>query len=201
MTGARRSEAPLNKNKMKKYIIGLLVAVAVLGFATTVGANAPYLQRIFMATLATPGTLYTATTTPIFMSAGTATTTVVLDSTFTKYDEASLLIQLTSSTTPTELRWQYQFSQDKKDWYDESIDNNINATTTNVSMTPVVHRWGFASSTDLRGGTAQIANTVARKLVTVPTPTQYTRVIFYLPIGVGNASLYTEAVPQKQLSY
>lgn len=186
--------------KLLKYIIGLVVIASVGLMVTQVDANAPYFLRVFSNVLATPATFYTSTSTPVFMSPGTATTTVVMNSQFTGYDEAALLIQLTSSTTATELRWIYQFSQDAKDWYDESVENSTNATTTNVSMTPKVYRWVFASSTDIRGGTG-IANTIARKLVMVPTPTQYTRVIFYIPIGLGNASLYTEAIPQKQLSY
>ena len=140
--------------------------------------------------------LTAATTTPVFMSPGLATTTLTMDSQNTAYDNASLLIQVTGSGTPATLQWQYQFSSDGVDWYEETANLAAStATSTQETRTNVIHSWIHASTS---GPFVSSVSPRALKLVTVPTPTRFIRVVFYLPAGSPNGALWAQFTNKKQ---
>jgi hypothetical protein len=108
---------------------------------------------------------------------------------------ASLLLTLTSTSTPATLKWRYEFSQDGIDWYPESVELSTNATTTVVVRDFKEYSWLFASST---AGSASTTLGTSQKLVSVPTPTRFVRTVFYLASGSPNAALHYRYVSKSQ---
>ena len=191
---------------MKKYIkqISIVLAIAViiavgLSFKTTrtVLAN----QSVFNI----KPFLTVGTTTPVsaggtyaHLRAGFSTsTTPVLDSwasgTYGALDSATLLVQLTATSTAPTLEWRYEYSQDGIDWYSDDIALTSNASTTVHVRDFAEHMWVFASST---GGTS--SNSIALKKLDVETPLRFTRAVFYLLPGSPNAAIFTQWVSKSQ---
>ena len=184
---------------MKKIVIALIVIIglAVTGF---VYANTSLFSQAAKTS--------TATTTPSYMTAGAATTTLTFDSwarsgtnqtdqgNTLAIDSAVLLLQQTSTSTPSTLRWTYEFSQDGIDWYADSIDLTTNATTTITVRTFKEYSWVFASSTP--GGVKNPLNR-ALKMVDVPTPLRFTRAIIYLAPASAAADVYAEIQPKQEV--
>lgn len=149
-----------------------------------------------------------ASTTVTYMSAGTATTTITHDSLQGRFatDKASLLVQLKASSTATTLQWKFEFAHDTPgfdcvatptacDWFQDNQELTLNATTTVQVRTSKEFSWLFASTTLNSGGTSDFGF----KLVDMPTPTRYTRAVFYLPVGSTKGSLYAKIVAKKQI--
>ena len=84
----------------------------------------------------------TATTSPKYMTGGTATTTITLLG-GSSYVTTNYLVR--SSTTPPTLGYRFEASEDGVDWYTISTPTNELATTTIVTQAD--QRWTFASST------------------------------------------------------
>lgn len=154
----------------------------------------------------------TATTTVSYMTPGTATTTYYFDSysgngTGYGMDSANLLVQLTASGT-SQIRWGYEYSMGVAgvdcttnpgacDWYKDDMQLPVTATSTqqyNLSA-PIEYTWTFATTSQ---GYANAAPNRALKVMTVPTPTRYVRVIFSIPAGSVNAGVWAAFIPQKQ---
>lgn len=183
----------LLKNKIAQYIslavMIVIFAVAFLSYSVAVANPSEFCSKN------TSG----ATSSPAYMTAGTATTTLTLDNCSderTAIDTASLLIHFSSSTTPPTLKWRYQFSQDNIDWYEEDVALNSNATTTEAVRTFHEYSWLYASTTPLAGGTSEDA----LKLVTVPVPTRYVRAVFYLPAGSSPADVWADFIVKRETS-
>lgn len=163
----------------------------------------------------------TATTSVSYMTPGTATTTYYYDSYVggsSNYaaDKATMLLQFTSSSTASVLKWGYEFSQGVNgvdcttaptscDWYKDDMQLPVTATSTGVySMTaPIEYAWTFASTTQgyvapVSSSTAPLVNNFNRALksITVPTPTRYTRVVF--TITGANGGVWATFAEQKQ---
>lgn len=146
----------------------------------------------------------TATTTPSFMTPGTATTTLVLDS-YTApggyaNDAATLFIQLSSSSTPTALNTNLEYSQDGVDWFEDggTMAANYATTTKPFDISQVNQfRLNYASSTAGLGPVSATRATTTRALL-VKTPTRFVRAIFTIPIGFGNGSVWASWIPNRQ---
>lgn len=141
-----------------------------------------------------------ATTSPVYMIAGVATTTHTIDNCTNNVngaDSALVMLQMTSTNSPTTLlQYRYEFSQNKVDWYPENVrlnDGSPATTTPTVTGSPV-YNWYFGSTTPITGGTSDIA----RKAIEVPMPARYTRIQFYLPIGNSPIDFYAESVVKRQ---
>lgn len=155
-----------------------------------------------------------ATTTLTYMTPGAATTTLAFDTsagnTFAPSGTTALLIQLTASSTITDLRWRYEYSQDvacgttggNADWYagDAGFDVNLTATTSPVRYTSGAfdYAWTFSSSTPGAGNAVATLN-LGKKIVLVPTPTRCVRAVFFLPIGSTNGAVYAEWLAKKEV--
>lgn len=157
----------------------LLAAVLVLGGSSFVKANP----------LDIGTSNHTATTTVSYLTPGTATTTYTYDlwnggsADQIAADKLALAVQFTASSTSSVLGWNYQFSEDGVDWYD---DNTLTATATAQAVsTGQTSSWTAASSG------------ILRKIVTLPySPTRYVRVNFS-DTGAG-AGVWATFVSQKQ---
>lgn len=190
-------------------IAGLALAAAIFllyGFAYQAKANP--------LDLITSNT--TATTSLAYMTPGTATTTYYFDSYANgsadqnATDKAMMLLQLVASSTSSSLKWQYEFSQGVTgvdcsatpsacDWYSDTIQSQVTATSTqtfNVTA-PIAYQWNFAS-TSQNGASVAATNNRGLKVIQVPTPARYTRVIFSVPVGATNAAVWATFLEQKQ---
>lgn len=205
---------------MYKKILGVLVGLGVFGVASIAFANPSFFDLQAASS--------TSTSTPSFMTAGTATTTVVYDaynlggtnqgSSYSPYgtNSSGLLIQLNATNTSTTLGWRYEYSDTTGtsidcsatptacDWYADNFYGMTAASTTppNVPIvvnTPTSYTWTFASSTSMCDSTLSAAsNNRGCKIVMVPTPTRWVRVVFTLPIGSSNGAVYAKFVPKKE---
>lgn len=157
----------------------------------------------------------TATSTIAYMTGGTATTTYVYDSYGNSSDQnaidkAALLVQFTASSTASKLNWTYEFSTGVNgvdcaatptacDWYADTFALAVNATNTQQYNFTGNNSgvWTFASSSQ-GGATISASSNRALKVLWVPTPTRYTRVVFTVPAGATNAGVWATFAAQKQ---
>lgn len=145
----------------------------------------------------------TASTTQVYMTPGTATTTLTYDSfsvsTDTKFDQVTIAMQVHASGTPVTVKFRVEDSYNGIDWYPRSTTITT-GTTTIVSGSFSEYSIQIATSSDLLGGTGAVLGVTTRvhQEVTVDTPMRYSRYIFYLPPGSGNAALWAVAVPVRE---
>lgn len=196
---------------MKKIYLISGIALGIIGIASVAYANPSF--------LGSKASSSTASSTVTYMTPGTATTTVIYDSygqggtnqtsayNSSKTDEAFLAIQLTASSTSTTLNVDLEFANGSNcyaapntcDWY----RNNLEALSTTTSPALLNQNqtmtWTFASSTQGQIGDPTKINRV-NKMVTIPTPTRYTRAIFTLPAGSANGAVYAEIQPVKEVN-
>lgn len=164
----------------KHYIIGLLLTfVLVVTIAVTYGSKtAKALPSYFMRSPET----YVATTTAFYMTAGTATTTYPFNT--WDIDKSDVFINATASTTAATLNWKYEYSNNNVDWFGEdayTVTSNILYTH---ASTTVVH------SRLLNNATAS----TTRFVVTFSDiASNFKRIVFSLPVGSTNASVWAEA--------
>ncbi len=189
-----------------KYLKYYVMAFALFGIVGVAYAN----QSAFTPQAKTS----TATTTIDYLRPGLATSTVTYDSYGQNgtnqpvgykpitTDGAILFIQLTASSTVSNLTWSYEYSDDGIDWYaDAIVPTIVNATSTGAqSLTPNnSYSWLFASSTSKCDSTVPTGtNTRGCKAVAVQTFSRYVRVVFSLPAGSANAGVYAQFIPRKQ---
>ena len=164
----------------------------------------------------------TGTTTPSFITPGNATTTLLYDTQQIsgtnqtgcsyqianwKTDSASLLIQFHASSSPASvLKYRFLFSDDGQDYYSENEVSNINATTSISVGSFKENIWTqVASTTEVSTitGSGLATTSQASRLINLPTPLRYTKVLFYVPPATGlatstNVSVYAKVVPVKQ---
>lgn len=188
--------------KMKKiYLLSIIVAIALTAGAIVVNANPSY----FALTKQTS----TATTSPVFMTAGAATSTLVFDAyaaySNTSADSLYLAIQFTGSSTASVLGWQYEYSTgfpgndcatypESCDWFSLGVGNSTTATSTYV--TSKAENLLVTASSTIGGRT--IPQDKVLKLVNVPTPLRYVRAVFYLPVGSSPGSVWAQFIPIKE---
>lgn len=196
---------------MKKGIlIGIAIMVLVTVFAIIIQS-----EKAEANPSSFPGITQTApaTTTLSFLTAGTATTSLVYDSYGvgqpTRADEAMLLVWLNATNTSTTLDITLQYSQGsgdgsncvttptKCDWFYSATAGDF-ATTTLVANISTVgsYRWTFASTSPVLGISTGVASTT--RAIYVKTPTRYVRAVFTLPTGSSNAGVWAQFVPTKQ---
>ncbi len=165
-----------------------------------------------------------ATTTPVFISIGTATTTIVYDS-YSKNgsgqggqgqynpdttDSATLALQFAATSTSSVLGWRFEYADSGSvdcfmnpagcDWYSDNLVASPATSTPNINTTnPNSYTWQFASSTSMCDSTASIAtNNRGCKLINVSTPTRYVRVVLYT--SGANGTVWGKFIPKKQQS-
>lgn len=191
-----------------RWALGGILAIAfaaVVGFAVVAKANPLDLITSNV----------TATSTVAYMTGGTATTTYVYDTYANSADQnaidkAAMLVQFTASSTASKLNWSYEYSTGVNgvdcaatptacDWYADTFTLAVNATNTQQYNFTANNAgaWNFASSS--QGGAALAAgNNRALKVLWVPTPTRYTRVVFSVPSGATNGGVWATFAAQKQ---
>lgn len=195
---------------MKKYLYSL-IALFALGYAGYALAN-PSLNSSGAA-------LATATSSPVFMTPGTATSTVVYDayevngtnqtngSNTNLADSATFLLQLTASSTNTIVNVNFEYAdsssvdckaqQNNCDWYQDGISIGATSTVTNLSLANTF-QWKYASTTPGLG--AHVAsNNRGGRVIQVKTPTRYVRAIITLNLAGTNGAVWGKFVPKKEV--
>lgn len=130
-----------------------------------------------------------ATSTPVYMTAGAATTTIQFDTgrgTAQGSDSAVLLTQFTASSTSSKLQIAFQYSQDGVDWYDSNLNNQATTTATQDISVTQNFLWSAAASGRLL------------KAVVVNVPTKYVRALISVPVGAANGAVWAEFVAKQQ---
>lgn len=161
------------------------------------------------------------TTSPQYMTPGTATTTIVYDSfqicgtnqnnggNTWATDSATLLLDVNASSTGTRFNVNLEYSQDCVNWYSDA-STNVNGfatTTTAVSLQLVPqYQYGFIASSTVGGiasssnlGVAGLNNRDTRA-VTIQTPVRAVRAVITVPLGASNGSVWAQIVPKKEQS-
>lgn len=186
--------------KISVTLIAIAVAVIAVGsFSQKADATPSSFGRKQMAA---------ATSTLAYLTAGNATTTLYLDSGDGSYalNSSVLLIQLNATGTNSILGWKYEYSQGASgvdctitpgrcDWYGDQV--SLQATTSVQFENQIVNTWKFASST-LGASIAPLSTST--KIVNVPTPTRYTRTVFFAPLGSSNLAIWAEYVSKKEIT-
>lgn len=176
------------KNIIISVIIALLAAIAIFAITHDLANNNGQVQGGVHSVLSQsqcPSGV--ATTSPSYMTAGTATTSCIWANDSANY--TSLLLQFTASTSGAILGWTYEFSNGNNcdiagnssgsgcDWFEE---DGVILPATGVlafmehASTTITHRWQPGSST------------ASTSLKAVPIPkvaAKYARARFFIPIG------------------
>lgn len=187
------------KNKILS-IFGILALVLCFTYRTEiVRAVAPYFVRVAATS--------TATTTPAYMTPGTATSTLTTD--ITTYGlgigdiqgdmNLRLALQLTGSSTNSTLNYRNEYSNGSNcgnaplscDWYQDSVTTTGQNATTTIIAPFHVFRLDAASTTI---GNKTVADNRTMPIVLVPIMARWVRTIFYLPVGSSNASIWAEVL-------
>lgn len=178
--------------KTTKIILGIIGAFAFAGIAFAA-------STVFVNTVQTSSNPV-ATSTIVYMTPGTATTTLTYDSYpsgVSATNGAALFLQVTASSTATKYLINEEYSQDGIDWYQGTFSSlNGYATTTiptNISQIPQ-WIWTYASSTPGLGAVTASVNTDAR-MIHIQTPTRFIRVI--ITMTGANGAIWAQLVPQK----
>jgi len=181
--------------------VGLLAAIAfVFAFSPVEKAEA---NPIFFPASAT--TNNAASTSPVFMQAATASTSVIYYDSYyvntqsanTKALDAALTLRLSATSTSAVFNIWYEYSQGQAgyncttqptfcEWYE---DNYTQSST------------GYPSSVDLTLGNIKFVRTLAAgtttKIFNIPMPTRYVRVNAKLTGAPGN--VWGEVIPNKEM--
>lgn len=186
-------------------VVSILGLVLCFTFRTQIlHAAAPYFQRITATA--------TATSTPAFMTPGTATSTLIADVyQVPGYQDTGgamdlfVASQYTGSSTATTFGRRIEYSNGSNcvnnpnncDWYSETSDITFTGiATTTYSVSPTYnHLTVFASSTP--GGRAAPSDREGL-VFRVPVLMQYVRIINYLPIGSANGAVWQEVIGVQQ---
>lgn len=175
--------------------IALVVALVVI--VNSVKANSSYFPP--------PVSTATATTSPRYMTPGTATSTLTLDSyyqdtlgNYTKTDSAVLLTQFAGSSTASILGIDVEYSQDGIDWYKDNLNALVLASSTAIYPIQPNSRisWTFASSTVGGGVVAASTGATSTKAILITTPTRWIRVVH--TITGANGAVWSQLVPRKE---
>lgn len=180
---------------MKKLIIILpIIVLAGLFGAKMVGATSSF----FLPVSATAS----ATSTVSYLTAGTGTTTLAMDS-FQNgiprlIDRAALLVQFAGSSTASILNINLEFSDDNIDWYQDGGNFTSGFAT---SSRPVdigqVSKFNYTFSSTTPGLGAAI-NATSTRIITTTVPTRYVRAVFTIPVGSLAGAVWAKWVPSRQ---
>lgn len=180
----------------KKFYIALATASIIL-LGTMAGVEIVSANTsIFLPNARTA----TATTSAAYITAGLGTSTLSYDTyaavnggQIKAADSAAVLIQYAASSSASQLAWHYEYSMDGIDWYGDSLSAGATTTQTIDESSYTSYRWNYASTTFGTSVSGQ-----AFKIVNVPTPTRFVRIVFSVPIGFSPASVWAQFVPKRQ---
>lgn len=202
------------KLKIASFILAIVAIVGVLAYGITAYAN----PSQFTTTTQTAS----ATTSPVYMTPGAATTTLVHDtqtsSTANSFvnNMTELLVQFTASSTASQLNINFEYSNGYGangavldcvstptacDWYEDNTTNLKGfATTTQNNIMAIIpqFQWKFASSTAGQIFSGSTNNRATRAL-SINVPTRYVRAVFVCATGGAGCGVWAQFVPAKEV--
>lgn len=124
-----------------------------------------------------------ATTTVFYLIAGVGTTTFMLDAQGdggSAADSAALGVQFTGSSTTSTLTIQIERSMDGIVWFSDTLNPGTTASSSLSLNTVNAYTLSFASSTanQIGGASPLVGTTSIYRILSVATPTRYTRAVF-----------------------
>lgn len=196
--------------KTQIYLTSILAFfVASLGglflYASYAGANPMYF-------ITSNGTA-TATSSPVYMTPGTATTTEYFDAgigTSQALNKAKLLVQFAGTSTASRLKIDLEYSHGVAgvnctsdptacDWYSNNMsgqDAAVSTTTEAMVFNGASFSFNFSSTSP--GGAGGNATT-NKRIFSVDTPVRYVRAVASMPIGSFNGAVWMRFVGEREL--
>jgi len=186
-------------------MVGALIALTAFGFYYTASAN----PLGFFRTSSVDGV---ATTSPAYMTPGTATTTKYFDTGSSNNfatDNAVFALQFTGSSTDSSVSVAFEYAAGVDgsnckttptacDWYkDGTLDIAGFSTTSQASNVTVPNSFTMSFASTTQGG-AVGSSTRALRLITAPTYTRYIRAVITMPAGSLNGAVWGEFIGKKQ---
>lgn len=147
-----------------------------------------------------------STSSPYYIVANTATSTLTCDAynldtnnvNPLSLNTASLLVRYQGSSTASIMNIKFEYSNDGSDWYQNTLGQVSFATSTQVKLgTLNSYSWQYSSSTNLGGGS--LVSATSTRIIDVPVPTRYVRVIFSSEVAVYNGAVWAELVPKQEV--
>lgn len=188
------------KNRLYTALGVAAVSLAILIGGASVAAAANYFSTTVQTSV--------ATSTPAYMTPGTATSTLTYNTltnnsnaTATptgatvpaKADKIDVLIGFTGSSTSAVLNLNYEYSIDGIDWYQNFLPTGAYSTTTSALMPSLVSiKVPFANTTI---GGASATQAVDRFVIEVPAPTKDVRIV--ASVTGANGAVWMQVVPIK----
>lgn len=189
---------------IKTLSFGAIAAFVFLaGFALfyTAKANPSFFLRGNATSAPFCGTL-TATTSPTYMAVGLATSTVTFDTgcnAAQSADSIALLMQFVASSTASILTANIQYSQDNVDWYAIGYagGSEVNSASSSPSISSVQQlSYQFSSTTINLAAVTSANSATSTRIVRLPTPTRYIRVVYSITGAAG--AIWSEFVAKRQ---
>ncbi len=187
----------MNKT-LTKILSGMAALSVFLAFAPVASANP--------SSFSSPAYTATATSSLVYMTPGTATTTVTFDTyesngttqvnngnTFVA-DGATLLLAVTASSTASVFVVNLEYSVDGIDWYQNN--RATYAAGAIAIVTPNSFTYTYASTTP-GGGNVLPTSSRGAKAINLDTPTRYIRA--FITMTGANGGVYATIIPRKQL--
>lgn len=201
---------------MKKIISLFAIVAIIVGTGMGIGIQKASANPSQFNPISSVGQTAVATSTLTFMTSGTATTTIYLDSYIGNpgmpTDKAAIIEQFTGSSTSASLLTNVEYSQGVYgfdctltptacDWYEDPGGFTLEYGTTtkafNISqVNPFVLT--YASSTPGLGTILPTGINPMKRIVSIGTPTRYIRAIFTMPVGSANGALWAQFIPQRE---
>lgn len=178
-----------------RKIIGLFtIAMTLIGSFFTASPVALANQSTFCM-----GDSTGATTTPAYMTPGTATSTltnnICASDRTVALDRLFLAMQFTASSTATNLTGAIEGSIDGVDWYPIPFGTVASTSPSLTIQSTGAFNWQFASSTPGGGTLASTTNRIM-KIIEVPTWVRYTRV--WTGVTGGNGAFWGQFIGVRQ---
>lgn len=147
-----------------------------------------------------------ATTSPVYMTAGAATTTLTLNSNQFGDPNVSLetplplVVQLTASSTATKVNISFEYAADAQcvDWYGDNTDSLATTSQTYTASYTRNITWSFASSS-LNGAPIGALNNLQTKLFMLNAPVRCVRAVFTLAAGSTGGAIWPAFIVKKQV--
>jgi len=139
----------------------------------------------------------TATTSVTYITAGTATTTLICDfyadgTNPTLANGGMLKIQFMGSSTASTLDTYLEYSQDGEDYYESAISDKASTSPTKSLGTVQAFSFTFASSTAGHIALANASSTRATRITKIDTPTRFVKAVFVMPVGSTPGAFWAE---------
>lgn len=192
--------------------IGSIITLAIITIGIFTAQNVKANPRFFPVVTK----LTTSTTSPIFIQAGLATTTMAVDSyqsgNPTAFLQGTLLVQVSATTSNPALNINVEYAHDPIngqdctvvqgacDWFQNTGTPNLAYSTTSkaydISQVSSFN-WNFTPSNAGLGATVA-GNASSTRAISINIPTRYARFVFSVPNGAGTSAVWAEFVPLKE---